>query len=85
MPLPQSSDSVESQYLKIKEVMPSRPGAFTKQYGIYSKSQGALLAYISWYSSSKAYVLRTEPGTVWGDESLDFISRFLKQLNEKKG
>ena len=74
----------ESPFLKIVEVNPSRPGALTKVYGVYSKSQGVVLAYISWGSSWRCYVLKPEPGTYWSDDCLDFISGFLKKLKEDR-
>jgi hypothetical protein len=80
MPLPQSSDSVESQYLKIKEVQPSRPGALTKIFGVYSKSQEAILGYISWAANWRQYVLKPDSGTYWSPDCLEFISEFIKKL-----
>lgn len=74
----------ESPYLLIKEVNPSRPGALTKVFGVFSKSQGCVLAYISWYSSWRQYTLKPEPGTVWNTDCLDFISEFIKKLMEER-
>jgi hypothetical protein len=74
----------ESPYLIIKEANISRPGILSKVYGIFSKSQGVVLGYISWQSSWRQYAIKTEPNTVWNDECLDFISGFLKKLKEER-
>jgi hypothetical protein len=84
MPPLQSSDSVESQYLKIKEVSPSRPGAFSKVYGVFSKSAGYILGHISYYHPSKKYVLKSDSGSIWDEESLSFLSEFIKTLGGTK-
>lgn len=70
----------ENPYIVIKETSISRPGMLTKVFGVFSKSQGDILAYISWYPSWRQYTLKPEPGTVWNPDCLDFISEFIKKL-----
>ena len=82
MPEIKSSDSVENQSLKIKEVLHSRPGNLTRIYGVYYKTTGSILGYVNYYSQWKQYAFRPEPGTVWNTEGLGFISEFVNKLNE---
>ena len=77
MPEMKSSDSVESQYLKIKEVINSRRGALTRIYGVYSKSTNVILGYVHY---QKQYVFCPEPGTKWIAEDLEFIANFIKSI-----
>ena len=80
MPEMKSSDAVENQNLKIKEVINSRRGALTRIYGVYSRSTNVILGYISFYPHQKQYIFGPEPGTKWLHDDLDFISNFLKNI-----
>lgn len=74
----------ESDYLVVKEVAPSRAGMLTRIYGVFSKSGGNVLAYISWYPSWRQYTLKTEPGTIWNPDCLDFLSNLIKKMMEER-
>lgn len=68
---------METKYFTIKEI-PFK--GKTKKFNIISKSSGYILGEISWYRGWRRYVFLPVDTTVWSEDCLKDIGKFLGQL-----
>lgn len=64
------------KFLAVEEVESSREIAGRPEWGVYARD-GSQLAVVEWYRPWRCYVLRAFPRTVWSDDCLADVSRFM--------